>query len=188
MDSIKEIWKPIKGFEEYYQISNLGKVKSLGRKVGKGCYGVNHKYSKPRLLSIGKNTWGYLGVMLTVKGKNKRLEIAKTVLEHFGTPKPQTNKRIEVNHKDGNKENNTITNLEWVTPRENHLHAVKLGLATQGVDRYNAVFTKEEVIKMRKLHKTGKYSQTKLARMFNKNYITTNVMLRGKSYKNIEEG
>ena len=110
MIEIKEEWKEIKGFNNYH-ISNLGRVYSNKRK---------------KFLHPSKNTWGYFGVMLyDNNGIRKRMPIHRLVATHF--IKNEKNKN-EVNHIDGNKENNSVTNLEWCTRRENMIHAYKLGL------------------------------------------------------------
>lgn len=109
-----EIWKDIAGYEGFYKISNLGKIKSLPRK------GV-----KEKILNPSKNNRGYLRVGLSAKGKVRYDSIHRLVAETFiENPK----KMPEVNHIDGNKLNNNIENLEWVTKSENEKHAYKIGL------------------------------------------------------------
>lgn len=101
-----EVWKDIKGYEGRYQISTLGRVKSL----------VSHFGTEERIMK-GQPVWtGYLRVCLTKDGKSKMHTIHRLVAETF-IPNPQ-NKPI-VNHIDGNITNNSIDNLEWVTYAEN---------------------------------------------------------------------
>lgn len=109
---MREIWKDIKGFEGKYQISNCGRVKSLKRS--------GRKLEKILILTLGKR--GYWTIGLYNKQKVKRRPIHRLIAETF-IPNP-LNKR-EVNHKDSDKLNNKIENLEWVTPSENSKHAVK---------------------------------------------------------------
>lgn len=111
-NSTSEEWKDIKGFENIYQISNLGRIKSLKR------YG--RREEKILTPVVGKR--GYYTVSLWYKQNGKTLTIHRLIAEHF-IPNPE-NKR-EVNHKDANKLNNSINNLEWVTPKENSIHAVR---------------------------------------------------------------
>lgn len=119
-----EIWEDIVGYEGLYQVSNLGRVKSLSRDIpakGLGYQRVNpEKVLKPGLYSNG-----YLFVVLCVNYKKSQQLIhrivAKTFIENIEL-KP------DVNHKDGNKKNNNENNLEWVTKKENTQHAIKLGL------------------------------------------------------------
>ena len=109
---LKEIYKDISGYEGKYAVSNLGNVMSMNY--------LNTK--KPRVMSPVKHHLGYLFVHL---GYNKIRMVHPLVAEAF-IPNPE-NKKF-VNHIDGNKQNNKVTNLEWVTSKENMNHAIKTGL------------------------------------------------------------
>ena len=102
-----EIWKPIEGFEGYYQISNMGRVKSLERTVrnSRGCRTVAE-----RILNPQSNSKGYLYVNLYKDGKMKRCRVNRLVAQAF-LPNPDNLPCI--NHKDENKQNNCMDNLEW---------------------------------------------------------------------------
>ncbi len=103
----EEVWKDVKGYEGLYQVSNLGKVRSLFR------------YKKR--LKPCKSNIGYEYVNLYKNNKMKRISIHKLVAENF-IMKPI----LEINHKDGDKTNNCVDNLEWVTPKENVIHRFKV--------------------------------------------------------------
>ena len=120
---MQEIWKDIKGFEGLYQVSNLGRVKSLTRKV-KTFNGF--RTSKGQLLKPLKTNRGYYRVDLKQKQKNKYVSIHRLVSEAF-VPNPN-NYRI-VNHKDSNQANNNADNLEWCTQSYNVKYAYKYGNA-----------------------------------------------------------
>lgn len=107
-----EEWKDIKEYEKTYQISDFGRVKSL-------------KFGKEKILKLKKNSGGYLEVLLYGKQSKKTYRVHRLVAEAFI---PNPNNLPEVNHIDGNKENNNIYNLEWVTGSENKKHAYKTGL------------------------------------------------------------
>lgn len=119
-----EIWKDLKGYENIYQVSNLGRVKSLSRYVynGKGYY-----LKKEKICCQRQNKKGYLMVDLVKHGNNisrpflvHRL-VAIAFIENIHS-KPQ------INHIDGNKQNNNVENLEWCDNSQNQKHAYKLGL------------------------------------------------------------
>ena len=114
-----EIWKPVACYEGLYEVSNLGRVKSLGRidrfyRRWKSCILKPH--------TVGKN---YLAVSLSNGGKVRSIRIHRLVAEAF-IPNPSN--KPQVNHKDGNKANNAASNLEWSTNSENQLHARETGL------------------------------------------------------------
>ena len=108
-----EIWKDIKGYEGYYQISSFGRVRGLDRYVKQGDRTImlKSKILKPRYDS-GK----YLRVILTKNAIAKGFSIHRLVAQHF-IPNPDN--LPEVNHKDENKENNNVDNLEWCTSKYN---------------------------------------------------------------------
>ena len=120
-----EVWKDIKDYEGLYQVSNFGRIKSLERY--KNCHSKK-VLVKEKLLSghtRRPNTNDYLNVVLSKNGECKRYAIHRLVAQEFiDNPdgKPQ------VNHIDGNKQNNRADNLEWCTNKENCIHAVKNGL------------------------------------------------------------
>lgn len=122
---MQEIWKDIQGYEGLYQVSNLGNVKSLhfGKKTG--CR--NWEKSNSKILKSKLTTSGYYSVELYKPNSRKQFYIHRLVANTF--IKNPYNKE-EVNHIDGNKLNNHVENLEWVTKSENQLHAIKLGLRT----------------------------------------------------------
>ena len=117
-----EIWKDIKDYENLYQISNLGRVKSLERKVkNKNGY----KVIKEKILKNYIHNTGYYAVNLRKQCKIDIRLIHRLVAEYFiDNPKMYP----IVNHKDGNKLNNNIKNLEWCTYKHNINEAYRLGL------------------------------------------------------------
>jgi len=113
-------WESIKGFEGLYEISDQGRVKSLGK--GKS---TNPNNCIARGLKLKTTTNGYINCKLLNKGKAHHLLVHRLVALHFID---NPDKKKEVNHKDGDKTNNCIENLEWVTSSENQKHAYLLGL------------------------------------------------------------
>ncbi len=108
-----EIWKPVKGFEGIYEISNFGRLKSF--KTDKNGFILQQTNKKN----------GYFSVVLKSRFLTKHTRIHRLVAEAF-IDNPENKK--EVNHIDLNKQNNHFKNLEWVTPKENIKHAMENGV------------------------------------------------------------
>ena len=109
---------------------------------------------------------GYKRVRLTLKeGKRRNFPVHRLVLMMFSPIDDM--ETLQVNHIDGNKGNNSITNLEWCTAQENITHAVVAGLRNnKGERNYFHKITEEDVRKIRQLHATGKYTYRALGKMF----------------------
>lgn len=112
---MQEIWKDIPGFEGKYQISNCGKVKSLNY-----C-----NTDKEKVLVNKVNHRGYEYVCLCKNNQRQYPRIHRLVAENFIENRGNLE---QVNHIDGNKKNNVVSNLEWCTQTENIHHAMKNGL------------------------------------------------------------
>lgn len=122
---MQEIWKDIKGFENRYQISNLGRVKSLKRKVKKGKNSfrtIEERILRPRI----DKKYGYQIISLRIHPQKYFLSIHRLVAETFI---PNPNNYPCVNHKDNNPSNNCVNNLEWCTQSYNVQYAYKHGNA-----------------------------------------------------------
>lgn len=121
---MSEVWKDIPGFEDFYQVSNIGRVRSVDRVVTFSD-GRVRKY-KGNVLKLCIGNGGYEQVRLCNGGRCNTKSVHRLVLETF---KPHVNMdNLDVNHMDGNKLNNHLTNLEWLTRRDNILHAYDMGL------------------------------------------------------------
>jgi hypothetical protein len=116
---MQEEWKDIIGYEGYYQISNLGRVKFLERQVPRFS---KIQILKEKIVKFHLAKRGYYVVDLRVKSKRKTLNIHRLIAIHF-IDNPLNKKYV--NHIDENKLNNSIENLEWVTNMENICHAKK---------------------------------------------------------------
>ena len=154
---INEIFKDVKGYEGYYEVSNLGRVRSTSYK------GI--KILKP---SITKS--GYLNVIFCINQKREHKLVHRLVAETF-IPNPKN--KPQVNHINGIKTDNRVENLEWCTASENGLHAYKNGLSKNVVWKY----TGKPVAKIDK--KTGqiieKYRSMLSAKKINGYSTCTNI-------------
>lgn len=115
---MEEIWKDIENYEGYYQCSNLGRVRSVDRYI-KGRYN-NMQFKKGQLLKPRLNVNGYLQVSIDKQKHHTQKYIHRLVAETF-IDNPNNSETI--NHKDGNKTNNCVENLEWTSYSENAIHA-----------------------------------------------------------------
>ena len=160
---INETWRDIKGYEGLYAISSTGRVKRLARNRIIAT-GVN-KPLKEKMIKTFKGKHGYIHVNLWKNGQMKQHRIHRLImLAH--TEKPQ-NKNV-INHIDGDKTNNILENLEWCTPKENSHHAYTTGLAKgkQGIENSQGRLTSKEIIAIRELYSTGKFTQKELSERF----------------------
>ena len=126
---MEEIWKDKKDYEGLYQVSNWGRVKSL-------------KFGKEKILKPQKDTSGYLCVTLCKNNNQCQFKVHRLVAEAF-IPNPNNYK--EVNHKDENKTNNVVTNLEWCDRKYNQNYGTRTEKCSKKVYQYtlDGKFVKE---------------------------------------------
>lgn len=139
---MKEIWKEI---DYGYSVSNLGRVKN--------------KFNNIKNLSLHHR--GYIVTRYHKSMYSVHRLVAKAFI-------PNQDNKPEVNHIDGNKQNNHVSNLEWCTRRENQLHAYRTSLRTnEGDSNPNSKLNWDMVNEIRKLYNTGLYKQIELGKMYN---------------------
>ena len=137
---MQEVWKDISGYEGVYQVSNLGRVKSM-RKWSS----VQGRYcQREKILKQYQSKTGYLQINLKSEGTRKLGLIHRLVAQAF-IPNPD-NKR-EVNHINGNKTDNRVENLEWCTSQYNTVHAYKTGLETHPTRKISQYDLRGDLIK-----------------------------------------
>jgi hypothetical protein len=159
-----EIWKYIANFNGRYKISNLGNVYSIKNK---------------RLLSRCIKQ-GYAFASLTKDGITRHFKISRLVALHFIDNEYQ---KPHVNHKDGNKQNDSVENLEWCTQQENIKHAYNIGLRVG--KSFSRKLNDENVIEIRRRYNSGEYNQVKLAKDFGVSFVSVHNIVKHKSWKNI---
>ena len=143
-------WRPIKGYEDLYSVSENGDV--MRTRAGRGT-------RIGWILKPHPNHKGYLRVNLLRDGKTKEGKLHKLVAEVFCTKPVGAN---QVNHKDCNKLNNHYSNLEWTTGKQNVRHAMDNNLRW-----YWGKLSDEQVTEMRRLHEQDGLGSRKLCKMFN---------------------
>lgn len=111
-----DVWKPIVGYEGLYEVSDSGQVRSLSKLCGRS------KRDEKELKTF-VNSFGYVKVNLFRNSCGKQFSVHRLVAEAF-IPNPDN--LPQVNHKDGNKQNNTVENLEWCSVSENINHAIQV--------------------------------------------------------------
>jgi len=163
---MKEIWKDVQGYEGIYEISNFGRVKSIERKSfnGKGFYD-----RKEYIMENHLNRMGYLYVHLCKNNMGRTIAVHRLVGKHFVE---KVDNKTHLNHIDGNKLNNNVNNLEWVTPKENGEHAARLFLKANEEDHPSAKLTNNEVLNIYKSFKNGRYTIKELCNKYKVAYST----------------
>lgn len=151
--SKNELWKDISG-KTGYQVSNLGRVRSVDREIPAKNGGL--RFYKGKILRTSLDTRGYPTAQFQHNSKHSSRLVHRLVAEAF-IPNPEN--KPQINHKDGNKENNHVGNLEWVTPKENMRHAVLSGIKDSKINADN-------VQEIRVLYKSGKYTQKEIGELY----------------------
>lgn len=191
----KEIWKPVKGYEGLYEVSNLGRVRSLDRVV-KYSTGATRLH-KGRIMKTPSSRSGYPHTVLRKNKKGRTTCVHRMVAEAF-LPNPEDKRAV--NHIDGVKHNNHLSNLEWVTFQENSRHAWKMGLANfdnkningneqrRGEGRYNSKLKEEDVKFIRKNCKMngGNLQYVEMAKMFGVSKTIVRLAAIKKTWKHID--
>lgn len=177
---MQEIFKDIPGYKGKYQVSNMGRIKSLSRKIW---IAKNKRYGikKERLLKPLKKRTGYLFVCLYKNKKGKYKTIHRLVLRTFNGKS-----KLQCNHKNGIKIDNRLENLEYCTPSENLKHAIKIGLKDQkGEKNPHHKLTEKDILEIRKLYKTKNYPQRKLGTIYNVAHQTIGAIITRKNWAHI---
>lgn len=148
MNDQNERWLPIRGYEGLYEVSDMGRVRSLDRVCSDG------KRRKGRILRQGDNSDGYLLAKLSHRGTVKTKTTHSLVAEAFIGRRPG---KGQVNHINGKRADNRVDNLEWVSRSQNMLHAYRvLGSASNVGERNpNTKLDKLAVIEIRVAHAAG---------------------------------
>lgn len=172
---MEQTWQPIVGYSGVYDISSDGLVRRLAG--SKGC-------ATTRLIKSRASTTGYKTVRLCLDGVMKSCMLHRLLLEAFVGP-PATPSH-QCNHKDGNKLNNALPNLEWVTPKENIQHMLGMGLRNEpaGEEHASARIKNEDVMEIRRRYALG-HRHTDLAQEFGLSPSHVRDIARGVRWKHL---
>lgn len=175
-----EEWRDIPGFEGFYQASSRGLIRSIDRYVtGKN---GRTQLCKGRILApFQGTTCNYLSVQFSVNNRPSKHLIHRLIAITFlGLDKES---ELEVNHKDGNRKNNAVTNLELVTHQENIDHSVRTGLKRDyGECHAHAKISNAQAEEMRKMWRNG-VMQKDIAENFGVSKQLVNCVVNYKTYK-----
>lgn len=148
-----EEWRAVPGFEAVYEVSNLGRVRSLPHVIPHGAHPGRTRVSPGKLLAAKPGKKGYRAVTFLVSGHRVRFEIHRLVGEAFIGPLPD---EYHTHHINEDRSDNRRENLEYVSPH-NHLH-----YHNHGEKAHRAVLTREQVIEIRALLASG-FTQVEIA-------------------------
>jgi hypothetical protein len=167
MNNYKEIWMDVIGYEGLYEVSNMGRIK-------------NKKYNGCHITKGTKNAKGYFYIGLTNKGC-KTISVHRLVALIF-LPNPLNKKTV--NHIDGNKSNNFLNNLEWVSHKENMKHGYKNGLINnKGMRSGKAKLTDKQVKEIKE--NPNNLSQKELSKNYNISQQNISAILNGLTWVDI---
>lgn len=177
-----ELWKPVPlhGFDKLYEVSSLGRVRAS----------INRKNMRAGDILSGKpHKNGYCYVNITsIGGRRKHLLVHRLMMLAF-EPIPNADD-MDVNHIDGIKSHNVLSNLEWVEHVDNIIHAhkvLKVGADNRGEKSGNTKFTEDDVRKIRYLWDDGNgMKQTEIAKMYNVSSVCINLIVRRKTWGHIK--
>lgn len=165
------IWREVSGYDGRYEVSDGGQVRS-------------QYFGEWRLLRQRLNRYGYPQVNLKSHQKGNSATVHSLVATAFIGPRPHG---LCVNHKDGFKPNNKLSNLEYVTPLENTSHATKLGLMLRGERNAAARLSEEEVRQIRSLYIFGSHEAgtRAIARQFGMSQYAIHRIVSGQTWTHI---
>ncbi len=167
-NQIEEVWKDINNYTNY-QVSNRGRVRNR---------------SRGNKLIMGVPDNDYCVVTLCKNNTRKKVLVHRLVAQEFI---PNPNNKPCVNHKDGNKQNNVVENLEWTSHRENTLHAIKIGLIVfkQGMKNANTKITEEDIRNIRIKREEG-WEVREIAKSHNLSDNHVRSILKGRIHSEIK--
>ena len=172
---MEEVWRPIKRYEGLYEVSNLGRVKSLERTI---CAKNTAKpYTiKQRILKQAPNNQGYLTVALSKEGKSRTFKVHALVASAFLGKRPD---KQEVRHGKGGKLDNSVQNLSYGTHEDNERDKIRDKTS-------NHKFSAGEILEIRQIHHEGQLNVSQLSVLYAVDKACIHKIVNYKSYKHVK--
>lgn len=165
----REVWRPVPGYEGRYKVSNQGRVYTAGVRPGmrrpERCRGRERRV----------DLWD-------AQGRSRHWFVHQLVAHAFLGPPPTP--RHQINHRDGNRDNNAVTNVEWVTPSENRLHACRVLGKGRGSRNGRAKLTEAQARRIKQRLARGD-SLGELARAFGVSHAAVWLIRTGKNWPHV---
>lgn len=180
MENNNEVWIPIKGYEGSYEVSNKGRIRSVDRII-KDRWG--YRATKGKVLKLKVSKVGYIQAGLT--NQKVKWKLVHRLVAIAFIPNPDN--KAQVNHKDGNKQNNNDWNLEWNTPGENQIHAYANGYKCQnGEKNHRHKLNDEAIIQIRKIWAEGNTTHQKIADTYKVSRENISMILRNETWTHVK--
>lgn len=175
-----EVWLPVVGYEGSYEVSDMGRVKSLARRIIRG----DGKWQSigERIMKQHPNGSGHYAVSLAHNGIRSTYKVHTLVLEAHCCPRPEG---MECRHLDGDKLNNVLSNLVWGTHAENMRDSVEHGTRARGENNGQSKLTEESVREIHKLRRDG-LKLRQIASIFGVGITAIYKILEGYTWSHVE--
>ena len=173
----QEEWRDVVGFEGLYQVSNWGRCRRTSAASGT---------TIGRIIKPKRAGWkgSYLAFSLWVGNKGTQVYVHRAVIMAFVGAPPHSD--FQVNHKDGNKHNNRLENLEWSTPFDNQHHRYDvLGKGQEGERNGSNKYSEAQIRRIFELFDSGQYTQRQIAEMVGIDYRYVNRIVKGAAWKHL---
>lgn len=181
-----EVWKDVAGYEGLYQVSDMGRVKSMPhvvRRKSKWDEGLFIEHVSKECIMSPDVARGYERVRLFKGGKVKRFLVHRLVAEAF-IPNNDKSKTI-INHLDGNKRNNTVGNLEWCDNSRNVRHAYEMGLRRINEKHPCSKLKNDEVKEIRRLRQVERLTCKQLGEKYGVSVTNIKNIVNNKTWKGV---
>jgi NTP pyrophosphatase (non-canonical NTP hydrolase) len=183
--SQEETWVPAFGAEGYYEVSSLGRIRSVARDVRSKMSKTGTRRTNGRILKTNSiSNAGYYSAKMSIEGKKVYWDLHRLVLQSF---RPCSDNRNEVNHKNGNKLDNRIENLEWITRGDNvrHVYASGNKVTKKGSQVSISKLTESDIPVIRKLIANGATYKS-VGDMYGVSYVAIIQIIKNKTWKHVK--